>query len=144
MGLPRWLSGKEPTSQCRRHKRHRFDPWVRKIPWRRKWQPTPVFLPGKSHGQRRLAGSSPWGHEWVTTEHTHACVHTHTHTHTHSPNTPHLNHQLLLLILLQDTFWIGPFLATPSATNLANIIGGSHQDHCKSTLMVSSLSLFLL
>ena len=36
-------------------------PWVRKIPWRRKWQPTPVFLPGKSHGQRSLVGYSPWG-----------------------------------------------------------------------------------
>ena len=40
-----------------------FDPWVRKIPWRRKWQPTPVFLPGKSQGQRSLAGYSPWGHK---------------------------------------------------------------------------------
>ena len=39
--------------------RHGFYPWVRKIPWRRKWQPTPVFLPGKSHGQRRLTGYSP-------------------------------------------------------------------------------------
>jgi len=40
-----------------------FDPWVRKTPWRRKWQPTPVFLPGESHGQRSLAGYSPWGHK---------------------------------------------------------------------------------
>ena len=38
-----------------------FDPWVRKIPWRRKGQPTPVFLPGESHGQRSLVGYSPWG-----------------------------------------------------------------------------------
>ena len=38
-----------------------FDTWVRKIPWRRKWQPTPVFLPGESHGQRSLVGYSPWG-----------------------------------------------------------------------------------
>ena len=37
-----------------------FDPWVRKIPWRRKWQPTPVYLPGESHGQRSLVGYSPW------------------------------------------------------------------------------------
>ena len=42
---------------------HAFDPWVRKISWRRKWQPTPVFLPGESHGQRSLAGYSPWRHE---------------------------------------------------------------------------------
>ena len=57
--LPWWLSGKESTCQCRRRK---FDPWVGKIPWRWKWQPTPVFLPGESHGQRSLAGYSPWGH----------------------------------------------------------------------------------
>ena len=40
-----------------------FNPWVRKIPWRRKWQPTPVFSPGESHGQRNLVGYSPWGQE---------------------------------------------------------------------------------
>ena len=46
-----------------------FDPWVGKIPWRRAWQPTPVFLPGESHRQRSLAGYSPWGHkESGTTE----------------------------------------------------------------------------
>ena len=51
------------------YKRHRFDPWVRKVPWRRTWQPTPVFLPGEVHGQRSLAGCSPWGHkESDTTE----------------------------------------------------------------------------
>ena len=44
--LPRWPSGKESTSQCRRR---RFSPWVRKIPWSRKWQLTPIFLPGESH-----------------------------------------------------------------------------------------------
>ena len=43
------------------HKRHGFGPWVGKIPWKREWQPTPVFLPGKSHGQRSLVGYSPWG-----------------------------------------------------------------------------------
>ena len=44
LGLPRWLSGKESACQCRRHKRNGFDPWVGKIPWRRKWLHTPVFL----------------------------------------------------------------------------------------------------
>ena len=58
--LPGWCSGKEPTCQCRRRRRRRFDPWVRKIPWRRKWQPTPVFLPGKSHGQRSLVDCIAW------------------------------------------------------------------------------------
>ena len=43
-------------------KRHGFNPWVRKIPWRRAWQPAPVFLPGKSHGQRSLVGYGPWGY----------------------------------------------------------------------------------
>ena len=49
-GLPRWLGGKESACQFRRRKRSRFDPWIRKIPWSRKWQLTPVFLSGKSHG----------------------------------------------------------------------------------------------
>ena len=61
--LPRWFSGKEFVCQCRRYRRGRFDPWVRKIPWRRKWQTTPVFLPGKPHGQRSLVGYSLWGHK---------------------------------------------------------------------------------
>ena len=60
-GFPGGASGKEPICQWRRHKRHGFHPWVGKIPWRRKWQLTPVFLPGESHGQRSLAGYSPWG-----------------------------------------------------------------------------------
>ena len=59
-GLPRWFTGKESTCQCRRHG---FNPWIRKIPWKRKWQPTPVFLPRRFHEQRSLAGYSPWGHK---------------------------------------------------------------------------------
>ena len=50
-GLPWWLSGKEPARQCRRCKRYGFHPWVEEFPWRRKWQPTLVFLPWK-YGQR--------------------------------------------------------------------------------------------
>ena len=57
-GLPRWLSGKE--SACR-HRRREFHPWVGKIPWRRKWQPTPVSFSERCHGQRSLEGCSPWG-----------------------------------------------------------------------------------
>ena len=52
-------SGKEPTCQCRRCKRHGFNSWVRKTPWRMAWQPTSVSLPGESHVQRRLMGYSP-------------------------------------------------------------------------------------
>ena len=54
-------SSTEPTYQSKSLKRHRFDPWIRKIPWRWAWQPTPVFLPGASYGQRSLVGYSPWG-----------------------------------------------------------------------------------
>ena len=54
-------NGKEPACQCKRCRRCGFNPWVRKISWGRKWQPTPVFLPGESCGQRSLAGYSPWG-----------------------------------------------------------------------------------
>ena len=63
VGLPRWHSAKESACQSRRCKGCGFDPWVGKIPWRRAWQPTSVFLPGKSHGQRSLGGYSPWGHK---------------------------------------------------------------------------------
>ena len=52
-----------------------FDPWVGKIPWRRKWQSTPVLLPGKSHGERSLVGYSPWGRkELDTTERLHSVI----------------------------------------------------------------------
>ena len=71
-GVPGGSVVKESTCRCRRHKRHGFDPWVGKILWSRKWQPTPVFLPGKFHGQRSLEGYKPWGHkELDMTEHTH-------------------------------------------------------------------------
>ena len=53
-------SGKESACQCKRRKRLKFDPWVWKIPQSRKWHPTPIVLPGKFHGQRSLAGYSPW------------------------------------------------------------------------------------
>ena len=65
-GFPWWLRWLRLRLQCGRSG---FDPWVGKIPWRREQQPTPVFLPGEFHGQRRLAGYSPWGHkESDTTE----------------------------------------------------------------------------
>ena len=67
-GLLWWLSGKESACQYRRY---RFHLWVRMIPWRRRWQPSPIFLPGKSHGQRSLVSISPRGckiagHDLVT------------------------------------------------------------------------------
>ena len=67
---PRCLSDKESACQCRRQK---LNPWVWKIPRRRKWQPTPVFQTGKSHGQRNLTRDSPKGHKSVRSDWT--CVH---------------------------------------------------------------------
>ena len=55
------VSGQSPACQCRRRKRRGFNPWIRKIPWRRTWQSTPVYLPGVPHGWRCLVGYSPWG-----------------------------------------------------------------------------------
>ena len=72
-GLPKWHGGKESACQCIRHGRCRCDPWVGKVPWGRKWQPTPVCLPGQSQGQWSLAEYSPWGHKesdrtgWLST-----------------------------------------------------------------------------
>ena len=75
LGLPRWLSGKEFTCQCKRLRRCSSGSWIRKIPWRRKWQPLPLFLPGESHGQRSLTGYSPRGRkESDMTEHSHTLL----------------------------------------------------------------------
>jgi len=65
MGFPGASVVKGSTCQCRRHKKQ-ANPWIRNSPWRRKWQPTPVFFPGKSRGQRSLVGYSPWGHKSQT------------------------------------------------------------------------------
>ena len=68
-GFPKWHGGKGSAYQCRRHE---FNLWVRNIPWRRKWQPTSVFLSGKFSGQRSLAGYSPWDRkEFDMAEHAH-------------------------------------------------------------------------
>ena len=78
-GFPGGAAGEEPTCQCGRRKRPRFDPWVGKIPWRRKWQPTPVFTSiyaWRIPWTERLVGCSLWGHkeldttEWLST---HTC-----------------------------------------------------------------------
>ena len=75
--MQRWCTGKESVCQLRRWKRHGFDPWVGKSLWRMKWQPTLLFLPKKSCGQKNLVDYSPWSHkESDMTEYTH----THTFT----------------------------------------------------------------
>ena len=85
-----------------RDRRCGFYPWVRKIPWRRAWQPTPVSLPRKSHGQGSLVGNSPWGcKDYGMTKYANTHTLTHTHTNTHK-------HQLYFLPFLKPTllFWL--------------------------------------
>ena len=80
-GLPTWYSGKESSCQGRKHKRHRFNPWVGNMPWSRKWQPTLVLLPGKFHGQRSLVGYSAWDcKELEMTDNTQHTTHMYTNT----------------------------------------------------------------
>ena len=63
MGFPAGTGGKEPACQCKRQKKHGFNPWIGKIPWRRAWLQTLVFLLEECHGQRSLVGSSSKGHK---------------------------------------------------------------------------------
>ena len=86
--VTQWLKKKKITCQCRRHKRCRFNPWVRKMPWSRKWQPTPIFFPGKFHGHRAWwATIHGIANIWTQLS---TCTHTHTHTH----------------IILKPDFWL--------------------------------------
>ena len=123
--FPWWLSGKESTCQYRKC---RFDPWVGKIPWRREWQPTPVFLPGKSHGQRSLAGYSQWGCKRVRhhlgTKQQQQYTRFHHHWDQHRPSLSHLAKQdrplspqhcttPLLLVLPKTSSRFQPLLLMP-------------------------------
>ena len=122
--LPWWLSSKESACQCWRCG---FNSWFGKIPWRRKWHPTPVFLPRKSHGQRSLAGCSPWGRkESDRTEHTKA--QTGTLLCPRMPLKAHtvlMNHHDALPILTPDYNWI-PFLATGMSRSLRLMTRATH------------------
>ena len=66
MGFPAGIGGKE-LQETQETQRGEFDPLIVKIPWKRKWQPTPVFLPGKFHGRGSLGGYSPWGRKELDT-----------------------------------------------------------------------------
>ena len=65
LGFPGGPSGKEPALQCRRQKRRQFNPWVGKTPWRRAWQPTPVFLPGESPWRKETGGLQSMGSQHI-------------------------------------------------------------------------------
>ena len=136
-GLPRWCRGKESTCQCRRRKRCGFDPRFasRKIHWRRKWQPTPVFLSGKFHGQRSLAGYSPEGHK----ESDWACMPVFFFSWTLFPAVPWVL-SVLIVCYCDDPqkcrWWEPSFLKMPSARNACRVfsrceLGGGFYRHVR-------------
>ena len=120
--LPRRLSGKESVCWCRRSRRHRFNPWVGKIPWRREWLPTLVFLPEESHGQRSLEGlSQRVRHYWARA---------HTHTHTFLKSVKFVTTSLLfhVLVLWPHGMW---HLSSPTRNQtLALCIERWSLNHC--------------
>ena len=98
--FPKWHIGKDSAHQCRRHRRFKFDSWVRKVSWRWKWLPTSVYLPEKFHGQRSLVGCNLWGHkELDMTEH----------IHTHSQRVLIGNHSLSFKFYLKKCFQLESF-----------------------------------
>ena len=95
-----WGSVGRVCLQCRRSG---FIPWVGKIPWRREWQPSPVFLPGESHGQRSVAGYSPWGHKESDTTKWLSLFTSHVHKAASFGIRPITTHSHLLIIMM-DVF----------------------------------------
>ena len=117
-GLHWWCRGQSICLQCGRL-RYRFDPWVGKIPWRRKWQPTPVLLPGKFHGRRSLVGYSPWGHkESDTTERLHFT----SYIYSREGNGNRLQHSCLENSMDRGTWWATVHGVTESWTRLSDWI----------------------
>ena len=106
LGAPGGSVVKLSTWQCRRWRKRWFSPWVGKIPWRRKWQLTLLFLLGKSHGQRSLVGYGPWDLKELDRA-KRLSTHTHTHTHTHARTHVPSKHlwKNVRIILLFSFYW---------------------------------------
>ena len=102
------------SKDCLQCRRPGFNPRVGKFPWRREWLPTPVFLPGKSHGERSLVGYSPRGHKELDT--TEWLIHTHTHTDTHTPCCTVEHFKVYLFLVVGNIFFR---LSLPSVLNLS-------------------------
>ena len=112
-----------------RHKRCSFNPWVEKISWNRRWAPSPVFLPGKSHGQGSLADYNPWGcKEPDTTEYSHTRAHTHTHTHAHMHTHTHTDS---IYYYMFETWLRYAKLKKPVAKVILMIPFSSNVQNCK-------------
>ena len=149
-GLPQWLSGKEPTCQCRRHKRQRFDPWVGKIPWRMAWQSTPVFLPGESHDrgdcratEHGVAKSQTWLNRLSTVNQKQT-----TSKYTRWNSGQFNSVQLLSCVWLSATPWTAARQASLSITNSRNspqpmsiesVMPSNHLILCRPLLLLPSI-----
>ena len=125
-GLPRWGSGKEPTCQYRRRRRCGFDPWVGKIPWRRKWQSPPVLLPGEFHGQRNLAGYSSWGRKRSDTA---------VQLSTETAHSVGLRHNTIIWIMYVVKWeWLGSDLCSAHASSVTAELPGPVHGMCSGSV----------
>ena len=132
--ISRWCSGKESACRCRILKRCRFDLWIRKIPHKRTWQPTPIFLPGKFHGQRSLVGYSPWGRkESDMTEHGLAHTGTWVVAVIQTQNQPNSVLSGLMVLLLSSKH---PGNKDKTAKSLGHSIAALHHDRKKKFLIL--------
>ena len=121
--FPGGASGKESTCQCRRHKRQMFKLWIGKIPWRRAWQPTLVFLRWESHGQMSLADYSPCGCEESDTTEVTQHAYTHTHTHTHNIHFIHNTYSNFNCIFFNLHDWEISITCSSTVHNWLNVSG---------------------
>ena len=119
MPPPRWPSSKEPACQGRICRRHGLNPWVGKIPCRRKWQPTPVFLPGKSHRQRSLVGNSLWDHAGSDMS---------------KRLSMHIN---CVMLAMPANCFMPPFLHLSNENNITCIVAHSHVTESKLALLAA-------
>ena len=105
-GFPGGANGREPACLCRRHKRSGVSRWVGKIPLRRAWQPTPVFLPGESLGQTSLGGDGPQGlKEQDTTEVTSpTCTHTYSEEQERMMTKGEKNESIFTMLFIVDFY----------------------------------------
>ena len=130
-GFPRWHSVKEYSCQCRSHSRCGFNPWVRKIPWRGNWLPTPVLLPGKSLGQRTLVGHSTWGHtEPDRTEHTYTVTASAQSSHSVTSNSLPAARQAFLSITNSRSL--------PKPMSIESVMPSNHLILCRPLLLLPS------
>ena len=132
MDFPGGASGKEPTCQCRRYKRHELDPWVRKVPRRREWQSTPVFLLGESHEQKSLEGYSL--KDRTESDTNEATQHAHTHEQGWATATNH-NFQQIKLSFPSHIFPLQVLLSHSSLNSYSKQISKDQRENGRNKMV---------